>query len=69
MTRVKRIPLLPLFFLSAVELALEEAHIDLVLMSAAALAILLWGGGCGSRDTLIRLPEKAPRLPRTARSC
>ena len=42
MTRVKRIPLLALFFVSAMEFILERAGTDLVLM-ASALAILLWG--------------------------
>ena len=41
--RVKRIPLLALFFVSAMEFILERAGTDLVLM-AGALAILLWGG-------------------------
>lgn len=40
-TRVTRIPLLALFFVSVVEFILENARIDLVLMTAA-LAILLW---------------------------
>jgi hypothetical protein len=43
MARVKRIPLLALFFVSVVEFALERARIDLVLMTGA-LTILLWGG-------------------------
>ena len=43
MTRVKRITLAALFFLSAMEFMLEHAVIDLVLMTGA-LAILLWGG-------------------------
>jgi hypothetical protein len=43
MTRVKRIPLLALFFVSAMEFILERAGTDLVLMTCA-LAILLWGG-------------------------
>lgn len=42
-TRVTRIPLLALFFVSVVDFALDSARIDLVLMSAA-LAILFWGG-------------------------
>jgi len=42
MTRVKRIPLLALFFVSAMEFTLERAWIDLVLMMGA-LMILLWG--------------------------
>src|SRR4029077_9584793 len=61
-TRVKRVPLLALFFVSAMEFALERALINLVLMSGA-LTILLWAG-CGSRDTSICLPENAPTLPR-----
>jgi hypothetical protein len=40
---VTRIPLLALFFVSAVDFSLESARIDLVFM-IAALAILLWGG-------------------------
>jgi hypothetical protein len=40
---LKRIPLLALFFVSAVEFTMEHAPIDLVLMSGA-LAILLWDG-------------------------
>jgi hypothetical protein len=44
LTRVKRIPLLALLFVSATEFILERALIDLVLMSGA-LTILLWGGG------------------------
>jgi hypothetical protein len=43
MTPVKRIPLLTLFFVSAMEFILEHAGTDLVLMTGA-LAILLWGG-------------------------
>jgi hypothetical protein len=42
-TRVTRIPLLTLFFVSGMEFILENAPIDLVLMTSA-LAILLWGG-------------------------
>ena len=42
-TRVTRIPLLALFFVSAVDFSLDSARIDLVLMTAA-LAVLLWGG-------------------------
>jgi hypothetical protein len=41
MTRVKRIPLLALFFVSAMEFILERALIDLALMTGA-LTILLW---------------------------
>jgi hypothetical protein len=41
--RLKRIPLLALFFVSAMEFILERAFIDLVLMSGA-ITILLWGG-------------------------
>jgi hypothetical protein len=48
MTRVKRIPLLALFFVSAVEFILERAGTDLVLMTGA-LAILLCGGVWKSR--------------------
>jgi hypothetical protein len=43
MTRVKRISLLALLFVSAMEFTLERAWIDLVLMMGA-LMILLWGG-------------------------
>ena len=43
MTRVKRIPLLALLFVSAMEFILEHAWIDLVLMTGA-LMILLWAG-------------------------
>jgi hypothetical protein len=43
MTRVKRIPLPALFFVSAMEFILERAGTDLLLMTGA-LAILLWGG-------------------------
>jgi hypothetical protein len=42
-TRVTRIPLLALFFVSVVDFSLDSARIDLVLM-IAALAILFWGG-------------------------
>jgi hypothetical protein len=42
MTRQMRIPLLALFFVSAMEFTLERALIDLVLM-IGALTILLWG--------------------------
>ncbi len=42
MTRVERIPLLALLFVSAMEFILERVVIDLVLMTGA-LAILLWG--------------------------
>jgi hypothetical protein len=41
MTRAMRITLLALFFVSVVEFNLEHA---LMLTTAAALAILLWGG-------------------------
>jgi hypothetical protein len=41
-TRVTRIPLLALFFVSAMEFILERALIDLVFMTGA-LTILLWG--------------------------
>ena len=47
MTRAKRIPLLALFFVSAMEFILERAGTDLVLMTVA-LAILLWGGARNS---------------------
>ena len=43
MTRVKRILLLALFFVCAMEFILERARTDLVLMTGA-VAILLWGG-------------------------
>ena len=43
MTRVTRIPLLALFFLSVVDFSLDNARIDLLVMTAA-LALLLWGG-------------------------
>jgi hypothetical protein len=43
MTRVMRIPLLALFFISVAEFALEHSRIDLALMTGA-LTILLWGG-------------------------
>jgi hypothetical protein len=42
-TRVKRIPLLALFFVSVLDFALESARIDLVVM-VGAVTILLWGG-------------------------
>jgi hypothetical protein len=42
--RVTRIALLALFFVSVVGFTLEHARIDLVLVSASALAILLWNG-------------------------
>ena len=42
MTRVTRIPLLALFFVSAMEFILERALIDLELMTGA-LVIFLWG--------------------------
>ena len=42
MTRMKRIPLLALFFVSAMEFILERPGKDLVLMTGA-LAILLCG--------------------------
>jgi len=41
MTRVKRIPLLALFFVSAMEFILERAGTDLVLMTGA---LALWAG-------------------------
>jgi len=43
LTRVKRIPLLALFFVSSMDFILERAGTDLVLITGA-LAILLWGG-------------------------
>ena len=43
MTRLKRIPMLSLFFVAAMEFILEREGTDLVLMTGA-LAILLWGG-------------------------
>jgi hypothetical protein len=42
-TRVTRIPLLALFFVSVVDFSLDSARFDLVVMTAA-LVILLWGG-------------------------
>jgi hypothetical protein len=57
MTRVKRIPLLALFFFSAMEFILEHAWIDLVLMTGA-LTILLWG----RRKTGPALPNKGIEL-------
>jgi hypothetical protein len=42
-TRVMRIPLLALFFVSVVDFSLDSARFDLVIMTAA-LVILLWGG-------------------------
>jgi hypothetical protein len=44
MSRVMRIPLLALFFISVAEFALEHSRIDLALMTGA-FTILLWGGG------------------------
>jgi len=43
MTRVTRIPLLALFFLSVMDFSLDSARIDILVMTAA-LAMLLWGG-------------------------
>jgi hypothetical protein len=43
LTRVTRIPLLALFFLSVVDFSLDNARIDLLVMTVA-LAMLLWGG-------------------------
>jgi hypothetical protein len=43
MTRLTRIPLLALLFLSVVDFSLDNARIDLLVMTAA-LAMLLWGG-------------------------
>jgi hypothetical protein len=42
-TRLMRIPLLALFFVSAMAFTLERALIDLVLMTGALMS-LLWGG-------------------------
>jgi len=39
-----RITLLALFFVSVVRFTLEHAQINLLLMSASALAIVLWNG-------------------------
>ena len=41
---VTRITLLALFFVSVVGFTLEHAQINLLLMSASALAVLLWNG-------------------------
>src|ERR1700674_3866559 len=41
---VTRIPLLALFFVSVVGFTLDHARVSLLLMSASALAILLWNG-------------------------
>jgi hypothetical protein len=43
MTRVKRIPLLTLFFVSAIEFILERALIDLLLMTGRSRSC------CGAR--------------------
>ena len=43
MTRVTRIPLLALFFVSVVDFSPDNARLDLLVMTAA-LAMLLWGG-------------------------
>ena len=43
MTRLTRIPLLALLFLSVVDFSLDNARIDLLVMTAA-LVMLLWGG-------------------------
>jgi hypothetical protein len=56
MTRVTRIPLLALFFVSAMEFILERARIDLVLMTGA-LTILLWGGARVAVRVVIALPN------------
>ncbi len=48
LTRVTRIPLPALFFVSVVAFTLDNAGIDLVLM-AAVLAILFWGD-CGGLE-------------------
>ena len=41
---VTRITLLALFFVSVVGFTLDHARINLLLMSASALAIVLWNG-------------------------
>jgi hypothetical protein len=64
-TRVKRIPLLALFFVSAMEFILERALIDLVLMTGA-LTILLWGVVRRPRHIHARLAN-APTIPRKCR--
>jgi hypothetical protein len=43
MIRVTRIPLLVLCFLSVEDFSLDNARIDILVMTAA-LAMLLWGG-------------------------
>ena len=57
MTRVKRIPLLALFFVSAMEFILERALIALVLMTGA-LTISLCGGMRKSRHILTSSTKK-----------
>jgi hypothetical protein len=47
-TRLTRIPLLALFFVSVVDFTQDTARIDLVVMTAA-LTILFWGD-CGGLD-------------------
>jgi hypothetical protein len=61
MTRVKRIPLLALFFVSAMEFILERAGTDLVLMTGA-LAVLLWEGR-GTRNREVRAVRVVIALP------
>jgi hypothetical protein len=56
-TRVKQIPLLAQFFVSAMEFILHRAGTDLVLMTGA-LAILLWGGVWKSRHIHIASQKK-----------
>jgi hypothetical protein len=69
-SRVTRIPLLALFFVSAVDFSLDSARIDLVLMTAA-LAILLWGGIAEpltvGRRIAVRFGRSPPPLRRVAR--
>jgi hypothetical protein len=42
-TKATRIPLLAVFFVSAMDFSLDSARFDLVVM-IAAVVILLWGG-------------------------
>jgi hypothetical protein len=66
-TRVTRIPLLALFFVSVVEFILENARIDLELMTAA-LVILSWGH-CGALECGARIAVyfgHSPPPPRRA---
>jgi hypothetical protein len=62
MTRVKRIPLLALFFVSAMEFILERALIDLALMTGA-LTILLWSRdqSGGDKKTIHNLVNNCSR--------